>query len=99
MIELLLLQGIDVLRTRHRVMLGDVTYRSSTYFIPLNQPKRGVVKSLLERTLFPDDPWTPFQDGAPNQPCRCFLSRARQFAQRLACRRGTPLKPCTCGVR
>ena len=68
LINKLLLQGIDIQRTRHRVALGDVTYPAGTYLISLDQPKRGVIKSLLERTFFPDDAWTRFPDGTPNRP-------------------------------
>ena len=68
LINKLLLQGIEIQRMRHQVRLGDVTYPAGTFFLPLNQPKRGVIKSLLERTFFPDDAWTRFQDGTPNRP-------------------------------
>lgn len=61
-------QGIDLYRMRTRMVMGQCTYPSGTYFIPMNQPKRGVIKSLLERTIFPDDAWTRFQDGTPNPP-------------------------------
>jgi hypothetical protein len=68
LINKLLLQGIDIQRMRSRMTIEDVVYPSGTYFIPFNQPKRGVVKSLLERTFFPDDDWTRFEDGTPNRP-------------------------------
>ena len=68
LINKLLLQGIEIQKTRHQVRLGDFTYPAGAYFVPLNQPKRGVIKSLLERTFFPDDAWTRFQDGTPNRP-------------------------------
>lgn len=68
LINKLLQQGIDIQKTRYRVTLNDAVYPAGTFFIPLNQPKRGVIKSLLERTFFPDDAWTRFQDGTPNRP-------------------------------
>ena len=68
LINKLLLQGIEIQKTRHQVRLEDVTYPLGTFFLPINQPKRGVMKSLLDRTFFPDDAWTRFQDGTPNRP-------------------------------
>ena len=43
-------------------------YPAGTYFIPFAQPKRGVVKTLLERTFWPDDSWTRQKDGSPSRP-------------------------------
>ena len=68
LINKLLLQGIEIQKMRHQVRLGDITYPAGTFFLPINQPKRGVIKSLLDRTFFPDDAWTRFQDGTPNRP-------------------------------
>ncbi len=68
LINKLLLQGIEIQKMRHQVRLGDITFPAGTFFLPINQPKRGVIKSLLERTFFPDDAWTRFQDGTPNRP-------------------------------
>ena len=68
LINKLLLQGIEIQKMRHQVRLGNITYPAGTFFLPINQPKRGVIKSLLERTFFPDDAWTRFQDGTPNRP-------------------------------
>ncbi|MDE0042458.1 MAG: M14 family metallopeptidase [Candidatus Poribacteria bacterium] len=68
LINKLLLQAIEIRKMRHQVRQGDVTYPAGTFFLPINQPKRGVIKSLLDRTFFPDDAWTRFQDGTPNRP-------------------------------
>lgn len=68
LINKLLLQGIEIQKMRYQVTLGDTTYPVGTFFLPINQPKRGVIKSLLRRTFFPDDAWTRFQDGTPNRP-------------------------------
>lgn len=68
LINKLRMQGIDILRTRRRVTLGDTACPAGAYLIPLAQPKRGVVKTLLERTRFPDDAWTRLPDGSPNAP-------------------------------
>ena len=68
LINKLLLQGVEIQKMRHQVRLGNITYPAGTFFLPINQPKRGVIKSLLDRTFFPDDAWTRFQDGTPNRP-------------------------------
>ena len=68
LINTLLRQGIDIQRTRTRLTLNDIVYPAGTYFIPVAQPKRGVVKTLLERTFWPDDSWTRQKDGSPSRP-------------------------------
>lgn len=68
LINTLLRQGIDIQQTRKRLTLGDTIYPEGTWFIPTAQPKRGVVKTLLERTFWPDDAWTRQKDGSPSRP-------------------------------
>lgn len=68
LINILLRQGIDIQRTRAKVTIGNKTYQTGTYFISSAQPKRGVVKTLLERTFWPDDAWSRNADGSPIPP-------------------------------
>ena len=68
LINKLLLQGIDIYRTIRRVQIDDSVYPPGSFYLPYDQPKRGVIKTLLERTLFSDDSWTRFPDGTPNVP-------------------------------
>jgi len=68
LINILLRQGIDIQRTRTKATAGNQIYPAGTYFIPSAQPKRGVVKTLLERTLWPDDAWSRNADGSPVRP-------------------------------
>jgi hypothetical protein len=68
LINTMLRQGVDMHRTSSDLTLGDTVYPAGTYFIPVAQPKRGVVKTLLERTSWPDDAWTRHEDGSPSRP-------------------------------
>ncbi len=64
----LLSQGIDIQKAQQDLTVDGLTYPAGTYVIPLNQPKSGVIKTLLEQTFFPDDAWTRQGDGSPNRP-------------------------------
>ena len=68
LINKLLHQGVDIHRTAASLTLGDRHYPSGVYYIPVCQPKRGVVKTLLGRTLFSDDAWVRHKDGSPQRP-------------------------------
>ena len=67
LVNALVRQGIDVQRTRTRATVGTRVYPAGTWFISNAQPKRGVVKTLLERTLWPDDAWARKADGSPTR--------------------------------
>ena len=67
-INKLLVQGIDIQKATHDFTINGSNYPAGTYCIPLNQPKMGVIKTLLGRTLYPDDAWTRQPDGTPQRP-------------------------------
>ncbi|MYE89037.1 peptidase M14 family protein [Candidatus Poribacteria bacterium] len=67
-INKLLVQGIDIQKSTQAFTVDGSNYPSGTYCIPLNQPKMGVIKTLLGRTLYPDDAWTRQPDGTPQRP-------------------------------
>ena len=67
-INKLLVQGIDIQKATQAFTVNGSNYPAGTYCIPLNQPKMGVIKTLLGRTLFPDDAWTRQPDGTPQRP-------------------------------
>ncbi len=67
-INKLLVQGIDICKATQAFTVNGSNYPAGTYCIPLNQPKMGVIKTLLGRTLFPDDAWTRQPDGTPLRP-------------------------------
>jgi hypothetical protein len=68
MIENLLIQGVEIHKAWEDFVVGDTMYKDGSYVIFPDQPKRGVVKTLLERTRYPDGPWTRERDGKPSRP-------------------------------
>jgi hypothetical protein len=68
MVEKLLAQGIKVQRAKKDFITDGVVYRASSYVVDLAQPKSGLAKTLLGRTLYPDTAWTRGRDGEPLRP-------------------------------
>jgi len=68
LIEKLLVQGIEIHIANEDFTADDVTYPEGSYIIKLDQPKYGLIKSLLGRTFYPDNAWTRDQDGTPRRP-------------------------------
>ncbi|MBM3746630.1 MAG: peptidase M14 family protein [Acidobacteria bacterium] len=69
MVNKLLAQGIEI----HQVPKGFTTpggmrYPAGSYVVSLAQPKMGVIRYLLGRTLYPDNEWTRARDGTPMRP-------------------------------
>lgn len=56
MVNKLLLQGIEIRR------------RADGFYVPLAQPKMGLIRYLLGRTRYPDNEWTRARDGSPIGP-------------------------------
>ena len=67
-INKLLVQGIDIQKATQDLIVNGSSYPAGTFCIPLNQPKMGVIKTLLGRTFYPDDAWTRQPDGTPQRP-------------------------------
>lgn len=65
LVQLLLWQGIEIMRARTELRAGDRIYPEGSFVISLAQPKMGVIKSLLGRTFYPDSYWTRNPDGSP----------------------------------
>jgi len=68
MINTLMLSDIEIFQAGEAFTVGDVNYGAGSYIIPLGQPKMGLVRNLLGRTLYPDNEWTRDRDGAPLRP-------------------------------
>jgi len=68
MINTLMLSDVEVFRADSAFKVGDVSYVEGSFVIPLAQPKMGLVRNLLGRTLYPDNEWTRGRDGAPLRP-------------------------------
>ncbi len=63
--QLLLDQGIEVKVAGGPVTIENCNYPAGTFAVDLAQPKMGVIKTLMQRTFFPDNMWTRRPDGTP----------------------------------
>jgi hypothetical protein len=68
MLDTLNYAGVEVHRAKEDFCLGECVYPTGSHVIFLNQPLRGYVKTLLERTFYPDSDWTRERDGSPMRP-------------------------------
>ena len=68
MVDKLLLQGITVERAEADFEHEGRVYGEGAYVVSMAQPKRGVVRWLLGRTLYPDNSYTRTGDGNPIRP-------------------------------
>ena len=68
LVEQLLVQGLEVHRARQAFTVDGVQYPQGTYVVFLAQPKSGLIRNLLGRTLYPDDAWSREADNTPRRP-------------------------------
>jgi hypothetical protein len=68
MLERLSLQGIEIQRAEEDFKADRLLYPKGTYAIFLQQPKMGIIRTLLERTLYVDNEWTRGREGKPLEP-------------------------------
>ena len=68
MVDKLLLQGITMERSSTGFTHERRVYGPGTWVVSLAQPKRGVVRWLLGRTLYPDNTYTRTAGGDPIRP-------------------------------
>ncbi len=69
MVNKLLAQGIEIQQAPKGFTTADgVGYPAGSWVVPMAQPKMGVIRYLLGRTLYPDNEWTRGRDGAPMRP-------------------------------
>jgi len=68
MINTLRLSGIEIQRAGKEFSAGGAVYPEGSYLISLAQPKMGLIRNLLGRTLYVDNEWTRDKDGAPLRP-------------------------------
>ncbi|MCD6154922.1 MAG: M14 family zinc carboxypeptidase [archaeon GB-1867-097] len=64
----LLLQGVEVKKALKEFKAGERTYDKGSYVIFMQQPKRGLIKTLLDKTRYPENEWTVKEDGTPIRP-------------------------------
>ncbi len=68
LVDKLLLQGIEVHRTSEEMVVEGRFYGEGSWVVPTAQPKRGVIRWLLERTFYPQNSYTRNPDGSPIRP-------------------------------
>lgn len=68
MINTLLESGIEIKHARASFMASGVTYPEGSFIISLAQPKMGLIRNLLGRTLYPDNYWTRSRNDKPVRP-------------------------------
>ncbi|MDP2998084.1 MAG: M14 family metallopeptidase [Bryobacterales bacterium] len=69
LVNKLLAQGIEIQQAPKGFTTTDgVGYPAGSWVVPMAQPKMGVIRYLLGRTLYPDNDWTRGRDGAPMRP-------------------------------
>ena len=68
MVDKLFVQGIKIKVAKEDFMGDGVIYPAGSYAVFLDQPKSGLVKTLLSRTIYPDNDWTRSRDGTPRRP-------------------------------
>ena len=79
LIEKLLVQGIEITEAKNEFLAGGVKYPKGTYVVSLSQPKMGLIRNLLGRTLYPDDVWTRELDGTPITPYEAATDTLAEF--------------------
>ena len=68
LVNKLMVQGIEIEQSLEDFKVASVTFPKGSYVVSLAQPKMGLIKNLLGRTLYPDNEWTRSKDGAPLRP-------------------------------
>ncbi|MDP2873618.1 MAG: M14 family metallopeptidase [Bacillota bacterium] len=65
LLQALLNQGIELHAAAEPFEAGDCMYPAGTHVAFMRQPKMGLIKTLLGRTLYPDGYWTRTDNGTP----------------------------------
>ncbi len=65
LVEILLDQGIEIKTAQEEFEADGKHYPSGTRLVFLQQPKRGLIETLLGQTKYPDNYWTRTPDGSP----------------------------------
>ncbi len=69
LVDKLLLQGVQIGQAASGfTTAAGMTYPAGSYVVSLAQPKMGLIRYLLGRTLYPDNEWTRSKDGSPIRP-------------------------------
>jgi len=79
LVNKLLVQGIEIRRAPRDFVHEGKVYGAGSFVVPMAQPKMGVVRWLLGRTLYPDNTYTRDRDGAPIRPYDMATDNMAEF--------------------
>ena len=69
MINTLLLSGVEIQQAGTDLIVGNAFYPEGSFIVSLAQPKMGLIRNLLGKTVYPDNFWTRDKDdGDPLRP-------------------------------
>jgi hypothetical protein len=68
LVNKLLVQGIEIQHARAEFTHEGKVYGAGSFVVSMAQPKMGVIRYLLGRTLYPDNSYTRDKDGNPIRP-------------------------------
>ena len=68
MLEILSFAGVEIHKAKTSFQCGEAIYPQGTHIIFMGQPLRGYIKTSMEQTFYPDNPWTRERDGSPMRP-------------------------------
>lgn len=68
LVDILLKLGVKVYESIEPITVGMATYPAGAFVVPTSQPRRALVKKLLDRYLYPDDETTRDREGKPLRP-------------------------------
>lgn len=68
LVNTLLKSDVEIWEAQEAFDVDGMVYQAGTFVVPAAQPKTGLVRNLLGRTLYPDNSWTRARDGSPLRP-------------------------------
>jgi hypothetical protein len=79
LVNKLLVQGIEIHTAPRELVHEGKVYGAGSFVVSMAQPKMGVVRWLLGRTLYPDNTYTRDRDGAPIRPYDMATDNMAEF--------------------
>jgi hypothetical protein len=68
LVNMLLDSGVEVQRAKAQFIASGRVYSPGSFVVPMAQPKMGLVRWMLGRTLYPDNSYTRDREGNPIRP-------------------------------
>lgn len=79
LVEILMNLGVDVYVAEEPVESRGRLYPAGSFVVPLAQPRRAMIKKLLERFIYPDNEYTRDREGNPIKPYDLATERLADF--------------------